>query len=172
MGDYKNEFGTEHVKVSGTGVAYKNDITIGTTNRKYTNMTEAQRAQLHKKTSQVLNYLRTVGEEEKDILDKLGELTSICEWNKVAALIVERIDHHIKNKNMLAAEEIYRTRFLKLKYCSIKGALSPREIHKILENRDKFTSFRKALPTIINTIESGRKKIGMLKSIYESFGQV
>ena len=41
-----------------------------------------------------------------------------------------------------------------------------------LYDTDKFTSFRKELPNIINTIESGRKTIGMLKSIYESFGQV
>ena len=172
MGDYKNEFGTEYVKVPGTGVAYKNDITIGTTNRKYTNMTEKQRTQHYEKTSQVLNYLRTVGDEEKDILNKLGELTRICELNKVALRIVERIDYHIYNENMMLAEEIYRTQFLKLKYCSIKGALSPREIHKMLEDGKKIASFRKELPNIINTIESGRKTIGMLKSIYESFGQV
>ena len=125
-------------------VTYYYPPIIGRNIRDYSRiMTFEKRKELFRKTSERLAALNDMFAEGQGVFEKIGYAGEVCDWQQLVSKVMEKYAMAIENNNLVEAERIYNSEFMRLKHCDIKGAFSVGEIQKNLDNKNKFLKFYK-----------------------------
>jgi hypothetical protein len=99
-------------------------------------------------------------------LEKLGE---VFEWQYLAKKVLDEVAYYIDAENSELAEKIFKEKFQKIRYCEIKGAYSPGEIKKILNDKSTFMKFYRRFNETVVRMKQEWKNIKAVEKIWRYF---
>jgi len=169
------EYDDQWTGVKNTGLKYRTKKILGSQNHDYyENMKEADRSKYQAKTSEILNYINAMFEEgilEKggNIFDKMEKFGEVCEWENLTKKVLDEVAYIVKTKTMEEAQKVFAEKFVQIKYCQIRGALSPGEIQKIFEKKDMFLKFYDKFDDCVNLMKKVWKQCNAVNRIWSVY---